>query len=280
MMTGRPESRRVFARLPPLASYSATCSLTHCHALGSYSPSRAMSTLYRRSTSSPLGVWRWLRRRDKDVTPLSAHSPTSPQNGLDRVKTVGQDVSSKNALHGLRVVTHRTLLVVRDEMNVDDVVALGQYAKVNTRRVFLRQEVDDGRVLRAFLEQASRSVARSERVRATASVERSFSVGSQQWDPRWREDRRDPRGREFAVASRASARRDRDDSRRCLRIVATPEKEAIVRALPRSARWRETGCPAPSPARRGEGALEQPPAGVEGHLEFPRRRARNEVTEH
>src|ERR1019366_9800498 len=112
------------------------------------------------------------------------------------------------------------------------------YAKVNTRRVFLRQEVDDGRVLRAFLEQASRSVARSERVRATASVERSFSVGSQQWDPRWREDRRDPRGRECAVASRASARRDRDDSRRCLRIVATPEKEAIVRALPRSSRRR------------------------------------------
>src|SRR5665213_3422323 len=153
MMTGSPESRRVFARSPPLASYSATCSLTHFHALGSYSPSSATSTLYRRSSSSPLGVGRWLRRRDEDVTPLSAHSPTSPLDRLDRVQTVGQDVSSKNALHGLRVVTDRTLFVVRVEMNVDDVVALGEYAKVNTRRVFLRQEVDDGRVLRAFLEQ-------------------------------------------------------------------------------------------------------------------------------
>ena len=94
-----------------------------------------------------------LGRRDEDVTPLSAHSPTSPLDRLDRVQNVGQDVSSKNTLNGLRVVTDRTLFVVRDEMNVDDVVALGEYAKVNTRRVVLRQEVDDDRVLRAFLEQ-------------------------------------------------------------------------------------------------------------------------------
>lgn len=32
-------------------------------------------------------------------------------------------------------------------------------------------------------------------------------------------------------------------------------------------------------ARRGDGALEQRPSCVEGHLEFSRRRARDEVTE-
>src|SRR5690606_32019287 len=42
-MTGIPVSRSVVARVPPDASYSATCSRTQSSALGSYSPSIGMS---------------------------------------------------------------------------------------------------------------------------------------------------------------------------------------------------------------------------------------------
>src|SRR5436190_17984803 len=52
MTMGNPVSSKVLASRPPERSYCSTWSRTHCHGLGTYSPSSATTWILRRMTDS------------------------------------------------------------------------------------------------------------------------------------------------------------------------------------------------------------------------------------